>query len=271
MSFNLGPYQENQIYHGDSSELITKLPDNSIDLVITSPPYNTGKSAGGGFSSVSGPKWKNPPLKDGYDDHRDDMEWPAYIEWQREMIRQMWRVIKKTGAIYYNHKTRHFGGKLWTPLALLPGFTSENHIPGESFLSNEVILRDLVIWARAGGVNLKQRYYLPTSEWILLLAKEDFILQPGGCVYGDVWRINQEQNNPHPAPFPEKLVSRILESAIGWNPTEPKIILEPYCGSGTVPVVAQRMGINCLGFEKSELYIKQARLRLANSYLSPNF
>lgn len=267
----VGSFLVNSVYVGNSSELIKEVPDASIDLVITSPPYNTRMSAVGGLSSTAGSKWPNAELRHGYSDHDDKMPWPQYIQWQRNMIREMWRVIKPTGAIYYNHKTRPFDGKLWTPLALLPGLDGNQYLPGDNHLTDEVTLRQIIIWARAGGVNLSRQFYLPTTEWIMLLAKDEFTLQPNGCTFGDVWRINQEQNNPHPAPFPEKLVSRILESAIGYTPSEQKIVLDAYFGSGTVGVVAQRMGIDYLGFELSEAYAVQARHRIDNSFVAADF
>ena len=96
----------NQIHHGDCLELMARMPAKSVDLVVTSPPYNIKNSTGNGLKDGRGGKWPNAGLIDGYSDHDDSMPYGDYVEWQRECLSAMMRLLKDDGAIFYNHKWR---------------------------------------------------------------------------------------------------------------------------------------------------------------------
>lgn len=232
---------KNKILNGDILTEIQKIPDGSVDLVITSPPYNIRNSTGNGMKSKfkRGAKW-NPELAKGYADYTDDPPHDEYVKWQRACLSEMMRVIHDRGAIFYNHKWRVQNGLLQDRHDIVSGFP----------------VRQIIIWQRAGGINFNDHFYLPTYEVIYLIAKPDFRLKPGANKVGDVWKIPQERNNKHPAPFPEKLVRTILET------TNAKYVLDPFCGSGTVPVVAKKMGIEYTGIELSKEYCDMIQDRL---------
>ena len=80
---------------------------------------------------------------------------------------------------------------------------------------------------------------------------------------GDVWEFTQEMNNDHPAPFPVALIERIISS------TNAKIVLDPFIGSGTTAIVAQKLNRNYIGIEISQDYVNKAQLRI-NNQLSKN-
>jgi len=241
----------NQIILGKELSVLAEMPNGSIDVTITSPPYNLGVSSGGGIKSgANSGKWKSAALINNYDEYDDQMSRSQYIEWQRTVLSELWRVTSDKGAIYYNHKPRVQNKVLQTPLELLP---------------EDVILRQIIIWARNGGINFSPTHYLPTHEWILLLAKPEFKLKSQGASgTGDVWNIAQERDNPHPAPFPLELPLRILES-LG---EEIKFIFDPYMGSGTTAVAAKMTGREYFGCDVSQSYIDQANERLSAVQLS---
>ncbi len=237
---------------GDCRDVLPSLPPACVDLVFTSPPYNLGgepwrhlghwKPGDGGAGSKS--KWRNGSDACGgvaYAGGRDDMPWPEYVAQQHAALAQCWRVLDDVGEVYYNHKPRVIGGKLWTPLELNPGLP----------------LRQIVIWARAGGLNFNPTAYVPTHEWILILAKERFRLRDKGASgVGDVWRVPQEDNPLHPAPFPLGLPLRALET------TKAELVLDPFCGSGTTGVACLQTGRRFIGVELSLEYAELARKRL---------
>lgn len=230
-----------QTHLGDSLEIMKTMPDESFDLVITSPPYNLLNSTGGGFSGIKDHTWKNPALKNGYDGHDDCMPRDEYVAWQKDILRECWRLIKPTGAIYYNHKPRVQAGVYEMPLELNPG----------------IILRQIIIWRRSGGINYSPTFYMPTHEWVMIFAKPDFRLKSKGLSgMGDVWDIQQERNNPHPASFPIELPNRILETA----PAEK--VLDPFMGSGTTGVSCIQNNVDFVGIEKSQRYHDMATYRL---------
>jgi len=96
----------NRIICGDILDIIKTIPDNSVDLIVTSPPYNLKNSTGNGMKDGRGGKWKNAELVNGYADYNDNMPHEQYVEWQRKCLVEMMRVIPDDGAIFYNHKWR---------------------------------------------------------------------------------------------------------------------------------------------------------------------
>lgn len=230
----------NRIIHGRCEQVMKEIPDNSIDLVVTSPPYNLKNSTGNGMKCGKGGKWSNAALINGYEEYNDCLPHEEYVAWQRDCLTEMFRIIKNDGAIFYNHKWRVQGGLLQDRQDIVSGFP----------------VRQIIIWKRKGGINFNQGYFLPTYEVIYLIAKSDFKLAPKANRYGDVWEFTQELNNIHPAPFPVALIDRIVSS------TNANIILDPFMGSGTTAVVAQGLGRNYIGIEQSEKYCKLAEHRI---------
>src|SRR5487761_1001343 len=217
------------LYLGDCRELIPTV--GKVDMIITSPPYNLagapwphlghwkpGDSPGGKS------KWRNGSDGSGgvlYGKHKDDMPHADYVAWQRSVLLQCWEQLSDIGAIYYNHKPRPIGGRLWLPLELNP----------------DLPLRQIITWARSGGMNFNPTHYVPTYEWVLLLAKPAFRLRDRSASgAGDVWSISQRTDPDHPAPFPLDLPMRILETVA------PGRVMDPFMGSGTVGVASVKRG-----------------------------
>ncbi len=232
----------NRIIQGDCLEIMQKLPDSCVDLIITSPPYNLKNSTGNGMKDGRGGKWKNAALVNGYKNHKDNMPHTEYVSWQRACISEMMRLIPEDGAIFYNHKWRVQNGLLQDRYDIVKGFP----------------VRQIIIWKRKGGINFNPGYFLPTYEVIYLIANKKFRLIPKANAYGDVWEFKQETKNPHPAPFPVDLIDRIISS------TYAKTILDPFIGSGTTAISALKNNRQYIGIELSAEYVKMAEERILN-------
>jgi len=240
-----------ELYLGDCLEVLELVA--RPELVITSPPYNLGQMPwkplghwrpGIASGAGGGGKWKaGYDSGDGvpYGEHSDALPWAEYVDWQRRVIGALWAKVTEDGAIFYNHKPRVVGTRLWTPQELLPP---------------EVALRQIIIWARPGGINYSPVSFVPTHEWIMLLAKADFRLKSKGASgIGDVWRMNPERNE-HPAPFPLDLPMKAIDATAG------NIVLDPFMGSGTVGVAAHRSGRKFIGIEKDQKWFDLSCARL---------
>lgn len=232
----------NQIYNCKAEELLPQLDNESVDLIVTSPPYNLNDT-NGGMTAKKG-IWSP---KNWYDVYEDKMPYADYVVWQRAILTECIRVLKPTGAIFYNHKYRVQNGLLQDNRDILEGFP----------------IRQIIIWNRGGGINFNPGYFVPSFEVIYLIAKPDFILKPGVAGMGDVWSFAPDTNNRHPAPFPLELPLRCIGS------TEAKLILDPFSGSGTTLLAAQKLGRNYLGCDISLEYCELARKRLALPF-TPN-
>lgn len=244
-SLNFPEDYSNQFICGDAIKVMQQIPDESVDLVVTSPPYNLKNSTGNGMKDGRGGKWKNAALVNGYSHHNDNMPHKKYVAWQRSCIAEMVRIIPDTGAIFYNHKWRVQGGLLQDRQDILSGFP----------------VRQIIIWRRKGGINFNPGYFLPTYEVIYLIAKPKFRLAKKANAYGDVWEFGQDLKNPHPAPFPLDLIERIISS------TNANLILDPFMGSGTTALAARNYGRDFIGIELSPEYCEMAEARLSNEFI----
>jgi len=233
----------NRIICGDVLEIMKKIPDCSVDIIVTSPPYNLKNSTGNGMKDGRGGKWKNAELINGYADYNDNIPHEQYTQWQRECLSEMFRIIPDDGAIFYNHKWRIQNGLLQDRQDIVNGFP----------------VRQIIIWRRKGGINFNQGYFLPTYEVIYLIAKPNFKLASKANSFGDVWEFTQEMKNGHPAPFPVALINRIISS------TNAKIVLDPFMGSGTTAVAAIMNNREYIGIELSPKYCQMAKERIENT------
>jgi modification methylase len=240
----------NKVHQEDCLEVMARMPEKSIDLVVTSPPYNLRNSSGGGMANGSGGLWRNAALSNGYaDGNTDDMPYEQYVEWQRKCLTAMMRLLKDDGAIFYNHKWRVQDGLLQDRHDIVSGFP----------------VRQIIIWQRSGGINFNLQYFLPTYEVIYLICNKDFRLTSkdpehpkAACGVGDVWKFSQECDNPHPAPFPVELPKRCIDA------TDAKVVLDPFMGSGSTAIAAKMTGIDWIGIEISKQYCALANDRIAS-------
>lgn len=231
----------NKIIQGDCLSIMKAMPDKSIDIIITSPPYNLLNSTGNGLKkNTNCGKWKNAAIKNGYKDYDDNMPYHEYVAWQRECMSQMVRIIKDDGAIFYNNKNRVQNGLLQNREEIVRGFP----------------LRQIITWKRSGAINFNAGYFLPTTEQIYLVCNKKFRLKKGANKMTDVWEIKQEMKNPHPAPFPEELIDIIVKSVEG------KVILDPFAGSGTTAISCLKDNRDFILIEKSLFYCKMAQMRI---------
>ena len=248
------------IYHARCEEVLPEL--TGVGLVITSPPYNLRMGIDGNkrtaFHSRSGRNLSTgrkaaaigAKFSDGYDSHDDAMPIDQYIEWQRSVLELCWKSLSDTGAIFYNHKPRVQGGKCLLPTEYLP---------------SEVVLRQLIIWDRAGtGVAWSPAAYNTAHEWIMLIAQPGFALKGRSeSGIGDLWRFPPEHSVPgHPCPFPVGLAARAIETASVTGP-----IVDPFMGSGSTLRAAKDAGHKAIGIELEERYCEIAATRLAQEVL----
>lgn len=229
-----------KIICGDCLDVMRQMPDKSIHLVVTSPPYNLKNSTGNGMKDGRGGKWSGAALMNGYANHDDCMPHDKYVKWQRACLDEAMRVLSDNGAVFYNHKWRVQGGLLQDRRDIVDGFP----------------VRQVIIWKRRGGINFNSGYFLPTYEVIYLIAKSQFKLRSKANAMGDVWELPQERDNVHPAPYPLELAERCITA------TEAGIVLDPFMGSGTTAIACKKHGRRYIGIEIASRYCELAEKRI---------
>jgi modification methylase len=201
---------------------LKNIEDNSIDTIITSPPYNKF-----GLSKFS-------HRKINYKGYDDDMNEDDYQNWQIEILNECWRVLKPKGSMFYNHKNRRVDCKEWTP--------------HDWITKSKLNLYQTIIWNRNQSPSIFNTFLLPTYEYIFWLTKN----QKTPRVYRnrldtikDIWNIKPSRSKIHPATFPEKLV----ENCLLLTTDEGDLILDPFAGIGTTLNVCERMNRKSIGFD----------------------
>lgn len=250
----------NTIYN-HSAEDMHELPDESIDLMVTSPPYNINISYGN--------VWQNRKIiatkGHKYDDHMPE---DAYRQMVGHVLRETVRVLKKDGSLFLNMKNRYIKNELITPHWVLEYL-------GDMYLKNIIIWN--FDWGGSTNTRFSSRYeyvfFLTKSKTSWTFNLEDIKVpsvnfRPDRYKSqlknpSDVWRIplvsgNSPERTGHPAQYPEKLIERIIKVATNEN----DVVLDPFMGSGTTAVIAQRLGRNYVGYEIADEYIQMAKKRL---------
>ena len=246
---NVPPEFCNTIITGDSRVVLSQMPPNCVDLVITSPPYNFGL---------------------GYDLTEDGVDWERYFETLFAVFDECIRVLKYGGRIIVNIQP------------LFSDYIPSHHIISRYFMDQKLIWKGEILWEK-NNYNCKYTawgswkspsnpYLKYTWEFLEIFAKGD--LKKEGQkenidISGDEfknwvvakWPVAPERRMDtydHPAMFPEELVERALKLFSYRG----DFILDPFNGAGTTCVVAKRTGRQYLGIDISEKYCTVARKRL---------
>ncbi len=237
-----------QLICADTLTALKKLPADSIDLGITSPPYNKQENKKG---------WLVRNVV--YEKASDKKEEKIYQEEQIQVLNQLFRITKSGSSFFYNHKIRWEKGELLHPMNWL--------------MKTDWCVRQEIVWDRNLAANIRGWRFWQIEEriyWLYKPLKDNKIgkeLQSKHAKLTSIWRFSPERNNPHPAPFPLTLPLRIIFSLLE-KPSEgefsKKLVLDPYCGSGTTLVAAKLIGHNFSGIDISENYLKQTQKRLDN-------
>jgi site-specific DNA-methyltransferase (adenine-specific) len=239
----------NKIYNIDVIEGLKLLGENSIDLIVTSPPYN---------------------LDIGYANNKDNLDYLDYLDWVWDWMKDCYRVLKPDGRICIN-----------IPI--------ETNLTGKRFISYDYVeFLELNSFIRMANITWDKRNVTRRTAWgswkspsfpcinnplecILIYCKsekrhlgnkediditrDEFIEYTMG-----VWDMAPAKKSKvgHPAPFPEELPYRCMKLFSYRN----DLVLDPFVGSGTTAIVAKRLGRRFLGFDISSSYVD-----LANSNL----
>ena len=221
----------NKIYNEDCLEGMKRIPDKSVDIIITSPPYNIGKmhSNLSQYGTYSG----------------NDMKEVDYQRWQLDVLKECSRVLKDDGSMFYNHKVRIKKGRAIHPLEWL------GRAP--------FILKQEITWDMGKSANCDKIRFFPFSERIYWLTKS-----PNTKLYNinnmsDVWRVvptHKRKDTGHIAVMPEEIVDIILQSLKG------DIVLDCFMGSGTTAIACMNTNRNFIGFELDGTYFDLANERI---------
>lgn len=250
----------NKVYLGDSEVLLKELPDDYVDLVVTSPPYDNLRKYNG-----VGDSWNHEKFK--------------------KIADELARVIKPGGIIVWNVNDKTEKGSE----------TGTSFRQALYFMDNcGLRLNDTMIWEKTNPMpQVKQPRYNQVFEYMFVFSKgapKTFnpIMVPCKCsgqdydstcknmggesgrtekhfkineekVDSNIWKFAIAQNKTkHPAVFPYELPYKHIRS---WT-NEGDLVLDPFIGSGTTALAAIDLGRKYLGFEMNEEYFNISKERI---------
>ena len=267
------PEAELVLYPGDVSDFLATMPDNSVSLIITSPPYNLGK------------------------DYEDRVSIEAYLDTQSQVIAELCRVLRDDGSLCWQVGNFVEEGEVYPLDILYYGI----------FKRLGLFLRNRIVWHFWHGLHASKRFsgryetllwFTKTDDYIFNLdtvrvqskypGKRHFkgpnIGKPSGNPLGknpsDVWGLlaqewdellwdipNVKSNHPektiHPCQYPIELVERCVLALTN----EGDWVFDPYVGVGTSLIAAVMHNRRAAGSEKQAAYVQIASDRL-NAYFN---
>lgn len=247
-----------RIFQEDCRSVLDRIPEESVDLVVTSPPYNLGKE---------------------YESRR---ALEVYLDEQKAVIEKCVRALKKTGSVFWQvgaYSDKAKGALVPLDIRFFPIFESYGLIP-----------KNRIIWARQHGLHATRKFSCRHETILWFTKSEDHVFNldairvpqkwqnkkgytdkdrgeltcnPLGKNPGDIWlfrnvKHNHEEQTIHPCQFPEDLISRIVLATTNAG----NLVFDPYMGAGTVAVVARDLGRHYLGAETDPAYYEVSQRRL---------
>lgn len=245
----------NQIICGDSLDILKLFISNSIDLVVTSPPYNV---------DLGNNKYK----KTSYDLYNDNREHEDYISWLKEIFKEVYRILKGGGRVCINIGDGK-NGAVPTSSDTIQFMRELRYVPMTHIIWDKSQVGNRTAW---GSWLSPSSPSFPTPfEHILIFCKETKKLQHRGetDLTKDefiewslaLWKFAPESKMKrmgHPAMFPEELPRRCIKMLSYIN----DIVLDPFNGAGTTTLVASKLDRQFIGIDISEEYCEIARKRL---------
>jgi modification methylase len=229
-----------------SSEEMHELPDNSVALMVTSPPYNVGK------------------------DYDQDLSLEEYLGFLKTVLAETKRVLVPGGRIAFN--VANLGRKPYIPL---------NSYVATTAYELGLLMRGEIIWVKGKGttgscawgswMSASNPTLRDLHEYVLIFSKGRFDRADKGkstidrdefmAATTSVWHIPPESARRvgHPAPFPVTLVERLIH----LYTYEGETVLDPFMGSGSTAIAAVRTNRHFVGYEIDPAYAQLCRERIA--------
>lgn len=264
----VNPGIDYQIKKGDSLTVLKKIEDGKFDLILTSPPYNIGKS------------------------YETKTSIEKYLETQEEIIEQLVRTLSNKGNLCWQVGNYVDKGEIF-PLDIFYY---------QIFKKHGLKLRNRIVWHFGHGLHASNRFSGRYETMLWFSKTDDYIFnldnvrvpskypgklhfkgpkkgQPSGNPLGknpsDIWEIiqqdwdtgmwnipNVKSNHPekvdHPCQFPIELVERCVLALTNEN----SWVLDPFSGVGSTVLGAIKNSRNAIGIEKEEAYCKIAKQRI---------
>jgi site-specific DNA-methyltransferase (adenine-specific) len=263
-----------RFYLADCIEVFKQLPSQSVDVIVTSPPYNIGVQ---------------------YSQYEDTLSPAEYLEWTNTWVSAAARVLCPEGSLFLNVGARP--SDPWTAMDVAQGARAHLHLQNIIHWVKSIAIDQSLAGAAAGlDRDLAVGHYKPINSDRFLNDCHEFVFhftprgetrldrlalgvryqdqsnaarwQAGAAgvrCRGNTWFIpyetiqRRDRDRPHPATFPSRLPEQCLRlHGLGRI----KTVLDPFLGLGSTAVACARLGLDFIGAEIDESYLTEAVARV---------
>lgn len=246
--YKVDDFKNEGIIYFKSAESMSDIKENSVSVVVTSPPY-----------------WD---LKDYFKEGQIGQEsYDVYLSRMKTVWHECYNKLKSTGSLWININIRTRAGKV---ISIPRDFVKMCKEIGFYY-------KGIFIWHKSSGIPTGEKNIVDRHEYVLVFSKQDdFIIdqtkQRAFCDYknpsicgGTFWNINRKAGSVgkkyiHPAIYPNDLVARIVQIASA----EGDVVLDPFLGSGTSLIAAIQQQRNFIGYEFNEGFRELMESRFEN-------
>jgi len=241
----------NQIIRGDALEIMSQIPDDSVDVTFADPPFN---------------------LKKSYEQYEDDKETRDYLDWCRQWLSKMVRITKPTGSIFvhnipkwltyyssYLNEIAYF--KHWIAWDAMGAPLGKTILPNHYGILWYVKSRNFKFY----DIRAPHRYCRECNALLKDYGGKKHLIHPFGTLVSDVWtdiyRIrHSKRRDEHPCQLPVHLLERLILMTTDVG----DIVLDPFIGTGTSAIAAKRLGRKYIGIDIDDKYVAISREKLGD-------
>lgn len=239
-NFNMGVKmitidQNCQLFYGDCLEVMKQIPDKSVDMILTDPPYLHEK---GGMKSHS----LNRGVRDANNKVISEMSNFGEVEINR-FLDVVSAKMKHTNIFL-------FSSRLQIPFYLNWALKNKKQF-------------DVLVWDKCHTGIINYHFYNPQVEYVIRIYERGLIKVNDPMLYQKVKRYKRPSNKLHPAEKPVKLLEDFI--MVACEPFD--VVLDPFMGSGTTGVACKNLGRKFVGIELDEKYFKTAENRIKGGLL----
>ncbi len=268
-----------RLFHADCVEIMRELPAHSVDVIVTSPPYNLGIE---------------------YGTYQDTLSRSEYLAWTNTWVAAAARVLTPVGSLFLNVGAKP--SDPWTPLDVAQTVRAHFSLQNIIHWVKSIAIEKTLAGAAAGLTrDLAVGHYKPINSQRFLNDCHEFIFHftPGGATTldrlslgvayqdasnvgrwqraaggvrcrGNTWFIpyetiqQRDRDRPHPATFPPKLPEQCLRL---HGLSRVRTAMDPFTGLGSTAVACARLGVDFIGSEVDETYLREAVARTREALL----
>lgn len=233
------------IYHGNALAVLMAMPDDSVDCLITDPPYSSGGAFRGDRMSTPTEKYvlSGQVLQHG-DFAGDNRDQRGYLAWCALWLAECLRITKPGGAC-----------ALFSDWRQLPSTT-------DALMAGGWVWRGVAVWDKTEAARPMRGRFRNQCEYLVWGSRGPMPVE-GPCLPG-LWRVTAgSAGKTHIAGKPDQLMQRIVEICRPGG-----VVLDPFCGSGTTLRAAKETGRQAIGIEILEANCAKAQARCSQEVLS---